>query len=57
MQYYPLKIKGKTVHLNLRKRHKIYIYTMYKYNISIKFTKMSIYYMDILWLRYGYPVV
>lgn len=30
---------------------------MYKYSISIKFTKMSIYYMAILWLRYGYPMV
>ena len=30
---------------------------MYKYSISIKCTKMAIYHMAILWLRYGYPVV
>ena len=52
-----LKNQGKNRSFKLTKRHNIYIYTMYKYSISIKCTKIAIYHMAILWLWYGYPTV
>ena len=37
--------------------HKLYIYTMYIYSISMIFAKNAFYVTVILWSYYGYPTV